>query len=297
MMLDRVRSYIDDPTVNAKYSNNYLLSNIITPEMINVVSRINLTAGNPMLLTHDITLVEDQPRYVLPPGIGEIYRVGKLNDSGRVEYDFKPRGEHHPRGPVWSLDGNTINFRPYPDANDAGETITIFYIPNGDFQMHYSDSGGQRNSGTTFTLSDTLAATGDIGYRDYREQAYAGAILRVWKRTDNNIIEERVIRSYNHATRMATVDTAFVNISVNNSGYRYEVIPQMATSLASAISSSAAVQLGTIRNISQKQMNFLLLQHKTNMKTILDNRSNIQNRTGKMYQKRTVDNVNDAWMR
>tara|TARA_R100000234_G_scaffold45120_1_gene26927 strand:- start:1241 stop:2182 length:942 start_codon:yes stop_codon:yes gene_type:complete len=304
MMLDRVRAYIDDPTLNAKYSNDFLLGNMITPEMVNVLSRINLTSGNPILLSFDVTLVKDQPRYVLPPNIGEVYRVGQLNTDGSIKYDFKPRSEFHGIGPVWAVDGNTINFRPYPSSNDAGEVITIFYIPNGDFQMHYSDDGGQMVSSTTFTLDQPLSGTSDIGYCDLREQAYSGALLRVFEHTNNTLIEERVIRSYDHNTFTATVDTAFTgNIhpsgsgSMNTTGYRYEVIPQMATSLASAISSAAAIQLGTVRSVSQKQMNFLILQHKTNMKSIMDNRSNIQNRVGKQYWKDTIDNVSNSWMR
>ena len=296
-LLDKTRAYLDEPTTNAKYDNDFLLSNYITPAMVNVYSRINLNADNPILLTFDVTLVEDQPRYVLPPNVGEVYRVGEIDEDGFVTRDMRPRNQHNPAGPSWTIDGNTIHFRPYPGGGDAGETRTIFYIPNGDFYMHYSDNGAVLDSTKKIvTLDNALSDDADIGYLDKRARAYEGAVIRLYKESGSSLVEERVIRSYDHTNYKATVDTAFTNIS-NTSGLRYEIVPKGLTSMSQAISLAAAMDLGAGRNIQAKQMSYLTTQYKSAIKTVIDNHSNMQARTGKFFDGNTIDSKSRFIMR
>jgi hypothetical protein len=286
-VIERVRAYLDEASLDAKYTNDYLVRHVITPEMVNVMSRLSMNFSNPVRIRHSITLSKTQEHYVLPPNIGEIYRVAILDTDNRVTEEWMPRNEFHPRGPSWQIQGNMLSFRPLPTKDSA---VDIHYIPNGDFQPHYDSDGGEFTSQTTFVFD----AAPTLGSIDNRENAYAGAILRVWTYSTHATLEERVIESYDASTRTATVRRPFTtDISDGTqTGMRYEVAPVGMNSLYQAIACAAAINLGTARNITQKQMQFLMLQYKINMKTIGDNLSNMQSRIGKHYDKRTVDNHN-----
>lgn len=297
-LLDKTRAYLDEPTTNAKYDNDFLLANFVTPAMVNVMARVNLGSDNPIRLEHTITLATGTNRYILPPNVGEIYRVGKINsESGAVEQDLKPRNEFDKTGPIWQIEGNTISFRPFVQDEDAGETLSIFYIPNGDFQMHYSDDGGALDGTQKIvTLDSALSGANDIGYFDKRDKAFTGAIIRLF-RSGNTVVEERIIKSFDYATSKVTVDEAFVNVGASTSSLRYEIVPQGVTSLSQAIALGAAMDLGAGRDVTAKKMNYLTTQYKIAIKSIIDNRSNMQARTGKRFDSRTIDNKSDSIMR
>ena len=297
-LLDKTRTYLDEPVTNAKYDNDFLLSNFITPSMVNVMARVNLGSDNPIRLEHTITLAKGVNRYILPPNVGEIYRVGKINsESGAVEQDLKPRNEFDKTGPIWQIEGNTIAFRPHIQDSEDGETITIYYIPNGDFQMHYSDDGASLDGTKKIvTLDFALSGANDIGYFDKRDKAFTGAIIRLF-RSGNTTVEERIIKSFDYATEKVTVDEAFVNVGGGTSSLRYEIVPQGITSLSQAIALGAAMDLAASRDVTAKKMNYLTTQYKIAIKSIIDNRSNMQARTGKRFDSRTIDNRSDSIMR
>jgi len=280
-VIERVRAYLDEATLDAKYTNDYLVRHVISPEMVSVMARLSNSFSNPIRLRHSVTLATDTEHYILPPNIGEIYRVAVMDVNNRVTQEMMPNNEFHPRGPNWQIQGNMLSFRPLPTQ---GETVDIHYIPNGDFQPHYSTNGGALDSTKKIF---TFASTPTLGDRDTRENSYAGAMLRVWH--DNGLLEERVVESYNATTREATVRIAF-STSASDSTLKYEVAPAGMNSLYQAIACACAMNLGTARNITQKQMNYITLQYKMAMKTVGDNLSNMQARTGKAYDKRTTDN-------
>ncbi len=279
-VIERVRAYLDEATLDAKYTNDYLVRHVICPEMVNVLARLRNTFDNPIRIRHSITLEKSTEHYILPPNVGEVYRIAILDTENRVTQEMSPRNEFNPRGPNWQLQGNMLSFRPLPGV---GQSVDVHYIPNGDFQPHFDSDGGNLASSTTFVFDNAPT----LGSVDRRENAYAGAILRVWD-SSTDVIEERVIKSYVADTRTATVHIPFTHST--GSGRKYEVAPVGMNSLYQAIACACSINLGTARNITQKQMNFILLQYKMAMKSVGDNLSNMQARTGKFYDKKTVDN-------
>jgi hypothetical protein len=279
-IIERVRAYLDEAVLDAKYTNDYLVRHVICPEMVNVISRLSMNYTNPIRIRHSITLATDTEHYILPPNIGEIYRVAVMDSNNKITEEMMPHNEFHTRGPNWQIQGNMLSFRPLPPK---AQTLDIHYIPNGDFLPHYTTSGELLTT-TTFLLDGGPV----LGGIDPRENAYAGAILRVWN-SNKSILEERIIESYDASSRTATVRTAFSDIVVGDE-MTYEVAPVGMQSLYQAIACACAVNLGTVRNVTQKQMQYYLLQYKINMKTIGDNLSNMQSRVGKHYDKGTVDN-------
>ena len=61
-------------------------------------------------------------------------------------------------------------------------------------------------------------------------------------------------------------------------------------SLYEAISAGAAMKLGAYRKISGSHYQMVLQQYRSAIKTVTDNLANMQMRTGKSYQRKTVDN-------
>ena len=297
-ILERLRAFLDEPTADAKYSNNFMVDHLVSPSMVEVLSRLSMTYDNPIILRHELTTVEDQQYYQLPPSIGEILRVAEVDDNGRVTKETLPRSLYNPRGQGWSIEGNLLSIMPFPTAN--AETFDIFYIPNGDFRACYFDGSAAAKAGRldadrkVLTVATSTTPSPTLGALDFRENAYAGATLRLWN-DSNTLVEERVVASYDvkdgSGDSTLTVRSAFTaDIEVGGSDLRFELIPAGFQSLWQAITASAAIKLGTMRNISQKQMQFLVLQYKSAIKTIGDNLSYMQNRIPKHFDKQTVDN-------
>ena len=279
-VIERVRAYVDESTLDAKYTNDYLVRHVICPEMANVMSRLSMNYSNPIRIRHSLSINKNTEHYILPPNIGEIYRVAVLDDTNRITQEMLPHNEFHPRGPNWQIQGNMISFRPLPPQD---QTVDIHYIPNGDFLPHYDSDGGNLATSTTFVFD----ATPTLGATDNRENAYAGAILRVWNASDD-VIEERVVKSYDASTRTATVHIPFTHST--GTGKKYEIAPAGMQSLYQVIACACAINLGTMRNVTKKQMDFFVLQYKMNMKTIGDNLKSMESRRGKFYDKNTLDN-------
>ena len=287
-VIERVRGYLDEPS--SKYSNDFLMRNIVMPEMVNVLSRLSLNFDNPIVIRQAITIASGTEYYQLPPNVGEIFMLVQLDDNNIVTADYKPQGQHHPTGPNWSIEGNLLSVRPLPDK---AINLVMFYIPNGDFLPHYSADGGTLVDSNTFTLEST--GTPDIGALDRRPNSYVGATLRILGQSSNTVIQERVISSHTVSTNglSDSVDVRVAFDAPYNTGLssvRYEIVPPGMQSLMQAVSAAAAINLGVMKDVSAKKMQFLQIEYRKALKTIGDNLSYMQMRKPKSYQKLTMDN-------
>ena len=286
-VIERVRGYLDEPS--SKYSNDYMLRNIVMPEMVNVLSRLSLNFDNPIVVRHAISMVAGTEYYQLPPNVGEVFRLVQMNSDNIVTADYKPAGEFHPSGPNWSLEGNLLSIRPKPDK---ALSLHLFYIPNGDFLPHYGTGGAMASDGKSLTLDSTPV----VGGIDTRPGAYAGATLRILGSTaaGNTMLQERIIDShtaYNTGPGLVTTRVAFdapYNGVVND--INYEIVPQGFQSLMQCVAAASAINLAVMKDVSNKKMQFLQLEYRKALKTIGDNLSYMQMRSPKKFQKNTVDN-------
>ena len=282
-VIERLRGYLDDPDFDAKYDNDFLVRHIISPTMVDVMSRINMNADNPVLLRMDFTPTTTDEYYQLPPAVGEIWRIGCRDDNGAVIDEIKPRTEWHPAGVGWAIEGNCLRFDPKFGRTDRD--WTIYYVPTGDVMPHYSvDGGTMRGDRQTFVLDSAP----DLGALDRRENAYAGQILRVIPAT--GMIEERVIAS--HDVNLNEVVTRLPFSTSLESTIRYEIAPIGMESLYEAIAAGSAMKLGAYRKITNSHYQMILQQYRSAIKTATDNHANLQMRTGKSWQRKTVDNPN-----
>ena len=162
-VIERIRGYLDDPDFDAKYDNDFLVRHIISPTMVDVLSRINMNADNPVVMRLDFRPNATDEYYQIPNAVGEILRICRRDSDGYVVDEILPRTEFHPHGVGWALEGNTVRFDP-KYGNETNDW-TIYYIPSGDVMPHYSASGGTMlGDRQTFTLDSTP----DLGSVDRR---------------------------------------------------------------------------------------------------------------------------------
>lgn len=278
IVIDRIRGYLDDPDLDAKYSDDFIVRHVIGPCMTDVVSRLNHNWDNPVVIRHHADVRAGQQYYQLPPSIGEIWRICTLDDQGNVTTDHKPRGEWNPRGPLWSIEGNLLSFRPLPAADMC---LEVFYVPNGDVSPHMGTGAW---SAETCTLQ--IDPTPELGTVDRRPNAYAGQVVRLIP--DEGWVEERVISVHDVVNGVLRPRVSFARPSGT---YRYEVAPIGAQSLYEAISAAGALKLGAYRKISGTHHQMILRQYQSAIKTVGDNLSNLQMRTGKAWDRLTSDGV------
>lgn len=294
-VLSRGRGMVDDPDVDAKYPDDYLVRHAVLPVMVDVMARLNLSSDNPIVIRYAVNLTAGTRYYQLPPCVQEIHRLVMLDAEGNVIADAYPRGAFNPQGAGWLLEGNILQVDP---SAASDRTIHIFYVPNGDYVAHYAAAGGVLLIDTSGTLPVHRVQLSDapaLGYVDTRENAYAGGMLRILS-GDLPITEERVIsRSYYDEDTekwYAEVRIPFTRHATDEMEVVYEVCPMGSQPLYEAIACGIGMKLGTWRNKSQAQMSSLLFQYRAALKTIMDNLTNLQMRTGKVFDKATVDNQN-----
>jgi hypothetical protein len=292
-VLARIRGYLDDPDFDSKYTDQFLLQHVVMPSLVDVWSRVSLSADNPVMLDYNITFVENQECYTLPACVGEIHEIvqytginGSQVSNGVITDDLRPSHPQSRTGPVWMIEGNMICFRPFPQnldsAGNPNLTWTIRYTTNGDMLPHYSSTNlGTLNAAKT---EFTFNSNPDLGLVDYRPNAYAGQFVRL---LSGSVHEERVIASYNPSSRVATLVRPF---TVAAGTYTYEVCPPQSQGMVEAIAIASALKLGAWRKISQAQNQLLTQQYRSAIKTIGDNLANMNLRTGKGYAKDTRDN-------
>lgn len=278
---EKVRHYLDDPDLDAKYDDNYLVRFFLSSAMTDVVSRVSMMSDAQIVMPLTLTVAAGTQYYRLPPMVRQVLRVGVIDTAtGNFIEDFHPRSEFNVYGPGWSLEGNLISFKPFPTET---KTYTILYVPSGDVAAHYvSSSSGTLNANGTFTLPSSVT----VGMLDKRENAYVGCYLRVF---GSNVTDECTVSAYNVSTRVCTLRTAAVNAA---GSYSYEVVPFLMEPMIDAISLSAAMRAGVGRKINQAHMQALMVSYRQAIKTAHDTLGNMNSRSGKRFTGGTVDNMN-----
>ena len=285
-VIERIRGYLDDPDLDAKYTDDFLIRHIIMPSMTNVMARINNSLSNSVVSKLLIPTVANTQYYQLPPTVGEIWNVAAYEtDTGNITTDFVPRGHWNPRGPNWALEGNLLSIRPIPQE---GQDLYIFYTHTGDLLLHYG-AGTLDSDLTTFTLSTSPT----LGAIDKRANAYAGSILRL---LSGNEIEERVVESSTANEYTGSIElTVRVPFDHNSAGsVTYEVAPISSQALYEAVAASGALKLASYKKITGTHFQMIQLQYKDAMKTAADHYANMQMRMPKHLDKDTIDNSDNG---
>jgi len=214
--------------------NNRLISTTIRPAWAEVIAAVSGT-DREIRVPFNITFTSGVTRYPVPPYIGSIRELVRLNDAGQVTQYLNSFNDRSPGGFVWRLEHHTLvlSFDP---INFDSQVWTLRYIPGADFQMH--EGLTIPDTSTTFLLS----AAPTLGTLDTRPNAYLGALLRVLNDA-NGILQERVVTAYDAATRICTVEAFDPVLSGDVS---YDILPPLYTeSLKNAVALTAARMMWT----------------------------------------------------
>lgn len=289
-VIERIRTYLDEPDVDAKFTDDYIVRHVICPGMVDVISRINNTTTAPIILEATLTMDGEETRFVLPPCIAQVHRFVVQNDAGDPILDVLPRDIYNRLGVGWRLEGSPSSFVIVVPSPPAGtNTIKVWYTSNGDILPHLA-SGTLAEDADTLLNTVTLATTPTLGSVDRREGAYIGQYLRILTSGDTNPpIEERPIVSHDRvgSSWKVVVDPPFEHASVGT--ITYEIVPCGAQSMMEATAAWCASKLGTARKISNEHMSRILTNYRASLKTIGDNLTTAQARMPHTYPRDTID--------
>lgn len=277
----RVRFLADEPSDDALYTDDDVINHFFAPAYSDVWSRLNMGSQGRVLLRHELTVTTGVEFYDLPPNIGRVIRLSRIDTGGEVYDDLVPRSEFSPLGPGWSIQGNTLAIRPFPIGTG---TVVVWYIPSGSVQAHFSITGGLYATDTTnktFTLG-----TPTLGQLDRRVNGYAGQMLRV---LGASVHQERIIESHDPSTGRVVLRRPLDPVPAT-SNVTYEIAPLVDESFMQAISLRGAMLMLAMKRGGGGQRAALEQEYRAAMKSVLDNASYVQARQRTTYQKGTVDN-------
>ncbi len=290
-VVERARAYVNDPDVEAKYTDDWVVRHSLMPSMVDVLSRLNLSQDNPVISRADFTLSSTDRYYQLPPCIGEVLEVAVYDDQWAVQQEAKPRHFLNPSGAGWRLEGNLLVVEPLPSETNATRTFSISYISNGQFYPHLSEDGGMLEQRTDGSHRLWLDHSPDKGALDRRPNAYAGAVVRLLP-IAAGAVEERVVGAsgFEGGRYYVDVRVPFTEQSAPADGLKYELAPQGHECLYDAIAMMTALRLGSMSRQSESSMKRLEVMYRTSLKTIKDNLHSMQQRRPKHWAKDTRDN-------
>jgi len=233
-----VRQMTDEPATTPKYTNTDIV-NMLQVGFSTVLTEVNINTDHPILVRHDITLVSGTLSYLLPPQVGEVWRVAKITSGGHTPlYEAWPDSHLSPCQCGFVIEGNVLRLL---DDWHSTDTLQVLFVPLGEPSMHYGTAGESDDAdGLTIPLADTPTD----GTLDTRANAYAGYLIRILTSTEaeENFIQERTIVSYDNITRVATVSPAF-DPTIEEGTITYEVVPAYSELLKHVVCMQTALNI------------------------------------------------------
>lgn len=208
-----IRKATNEPLTNPKYTDGDIVE-LIQAAMDVVLTDVHINTDHPIIIRHSITLVSGSQDYILPPGVGEILRIAKIDTGTNLpQWEAWPGSYFNPAGHGWKVEGNVLRLLQDWLSTD---TLEIMYIPSAEALMHKATASAATATTITFPASVT------DGTLDTRPNAYVGMVVRILSSTQN-ILEERVVTAYDVATRVATLNKAWDTTPTGT--IVYEVVP------------------------------------------------------------------------
>ena len=114
-----VRQRVDEPDTNTKYSDADIIRHFHNA-VSSIMQDVNVRTDHPILVLYDVTLVPGQQTYQLPPTVGEVWRIAKINSTtGRPDWEINPTTEFAPGGYGFSIEGSTLRLLRDWQASDT----------------------------------------------------------------------------------------------------------------------------------------------------------------------------------
>lgn len=245
-----IRKAVDEPSTTPKYTDSDIVE-LLQVAIDQVITDIHVNTDHPIMVRHTITLVDGVQDYIMPPQVGELLRVAKIQSStGLAEYEVWPGSYHDPGNHGWKIEGNILRILRDWKSTDS---LELLYIPNSEPLLHKGTSEAE----TSTTIK--LMATPTDGTLGTRPNEYVGMVLRILS-SDQNIQEERVITAYDVTTRIATVNKAWDTTPTGT--VVYEVVPTFGRVFKHVCALRAAIDLlaqeGNTQRMGTLERNYIL---------------------------------------
>lgn len=226
-----IRKATDEPGTAPKYTDGDIVE-LIQAALDTVMTDIHINTDHPIIIRYEITLAAGTQDYILPPNVGELIRVAKVNSTtGLPEYEVLPGSYMNPGGCGWKIEGNVLRF--LRDWNST-DTLELTYMPNSEPLLHYGTAG------TRTATSIILAETPTDGTLGIRPNEYVGMLIRILDSAEK-VQEERLITAYDVATRVATINKAWDNTP--SGAVKYEVVPIYSRMIKHLVALRASIDL------------------------------------------------------
>lgn len=249
-----VREAIDEPNVSAKYTDARIILHL-EKAFILVLNEVNRNSKTPAVVKQEITLAANTTEYVLPYVMGSVLGIYDADETGgKIFYDG--RSIHNPYGRFIWLEDHTLHIQTV-DSFGLEKTLTVEWIPSGIARLH---NGECTISATGLTV--TFGATPNAGTLDTHAHAYAGSKFRILDVDGTTITgdyqQERNIKAYNHATRVATLDVALSPVPTTNDGkIYYEIAPFINQGMDSVVPLYAAYRIASVEGNDKRAAGIL----------------------------------------
>ena len=274
-VINRASLYTDQLFESGKYTEDDYMP-VVHAAFEETLGRITYADQQRVVSRHDVQLVPNQRYYTLPPTVVRIIKVVKSNDDGSVRYEWDARGELHPQGPGWIMDGaRTMRFDPIPKTD---ETLTVWFEAGASFGLHFSDAGGEIDSSTTLKLDTSLSADKDLGMYDRRTNAYVGARIRILP--TGGVWEDHIVASQNGST-VTLRDPIETDVGTE---IRYEAVPTYLQPIVEVVALTVALKMAVPLQLSRSKVQMLNQERAASIKTARELVSNMDERRGRFWE-------------
>jgi len=276
-----IRQFTDEPSVEPKYTNNVLIE-YIHSAFDQVLSAVNIDSDHPILVRHDVAVVNGTQEYVLPCSVGEIWRIARIDTVSRLPvWELWPSNEFTFSSYGFTVEGNVLRFG---SPQVTTQTLQVLYMPNSEVAIHTATAV----AGSTTTIEFPASPT--EGVLDIRPHGYAGYMVRLLDGTGEG--QERVVESYNATTRVATVRPAWT--TAPNATSIYEALPQYSRLIKHVVVLYAALDVlaGEAKSTRRAEIERVLQRKMTALRNTLGKKVNRFGTRGPGVD--TIDN-SDLW--
>jgi hypothetical protein len=252
---------------------------------------------------YGISIVEDVRDYFLPPTVGEIHRIAKINETtGLPDWELYPRGQLNPSGYGFRIEGNLLRLS---EKWKEGYSLTLEYVPNGEAYPHESRGKLTWTTATSpsFTLATTNADGGDTiaavtGTLDRRPNAYGGYMIRIFGDSTDAVagmVFEAMVDTFDAVTMVATLRTG--NRSPEefgfavNTHYGYEVVPPMGVLIRNLVALKTALRI-LADQTNHKAYQLLNHLYDNDLRSVRLELANRMQRRAQRHEGDSVDNRN-----
>ncbi len=291
-VIDQIRRYTDDPTANAKYSDNDLIA-----KMRDAWSELWVELSNnaewPLIVRLDVTINTTDMHYQLPVNLGRLLRLAKINAGNEVmQWEVDQNSYLNPSGFGMKIEGNTLRLgRRWT----AGDTLRLEYIPGGEI----APIAGEWTAPITYSgRSVTLPSTVANGNLETRENGYAGMFLRTIipdgtapvADDPKTIQQERLITAYDPVTRVLTLATdQNPDITFVAGELEFEVVPVLHNILDQLVALRAAMDILAGEG-EAKRRTTLISEYRLKLRAMRQEVSAVAGRRARQFEGDVVEN-------